>query len=112
VRPAALRATAPQAGIEVDSGSGQVFAAGLWRLVGEGGMALISVASGAIFGGLALLGAWYGVVEGYSAQLFWYFWGMIGAGIVYGFYAIGLGLRQLAQLAWKWNAPLRSLKRP
>jgi hypothetical protein len=28
--------------------------------------------------------AWYGVKEGYSSQTFWYFWGLISAGIVYG----------------------------
>ena len=39
-------------------------------------------------------------------------WQMIAAGIVYGGYAIALGLRELGRLAWKWNAPLRTLKRP
>ncbi len=101
----------PHAGIAVDSGSGQVFSSTLWRLVGEGGMALIYVASGALFGGVALLGAWYGITEGYSAPLFWYFWGLIIAGVVYGAYAIGLGVRQLALLAWRWNAPLRTMRR-
>jgi hypothetical protein len=31
---------------------------------------------------------------------------MIAAGLLYGGYAIWLGVRELAQLAWKWDAPL------
>jgi hypothetical protein len=108
---APFRAT-PRAAVPVDSGSGQVFSSGLWRLVGEGGMALIYVASGSVFGGLALFGAWYGLKQGYSSNLFWYFWGLIAAGVAYGAYAIALGLRELGRLAWRWNAPLRTLKRP
>jgi hypothetical protein len=75
-------------------------------------MPLMSVASGALFGAVALMGAWYGVKEGYSSNLFWYFWGLISAGIIYGVYAITTGLREVARLAWRWNAPLRTLKRP
>jgi hypothetical protein len=101
-----------ESGVVVDSASGQLFSSGLWRLVGEGGMALIYVASGAIFGGVALIGAWYGVKTGYSSNLFWYFWGMIAAGVAYGAYAIALGVREIGRLAWRWNAPLRTLKRP
>ena len=103
---------APRSAISIDSGSGQVFSSGLWRLIGEGGMPLTYVASGTLFGGLALFGAWYGVTQGYSDGLFWYFWGLIAAGVVYGAYAIALGVRELAQLAWRWNAPLRTLNRP
>jgi hypothetical protein len=44
--------------------------------------------------------------------MFWYFWGLIAAGVVYGVYAMTLGVRQLALLAWRWNAPLRTLDRP
>jgi hypothetical protein len=102
----------PGTAVPVNSGAGQVFSSGLWRLVGEGGMALIYVASGSVFGGLALFGAWYGFKQGYSSTLFWYFWGLITAGVAYGAYAIALGLRELARLAWRWNAPLRTLKRP
>jgi hypothetical protein len=101
-----------QPGIPVDSGSGEVFSTGLWRLVGEGGMPLIFIASGSLFGGLALFGAWYGLKEGYSSNLFWYFWGLISAGLIYGASAIASGLREVARLAWRWNAPLRTLKRP
>ena len=103
---------APRSAISIGSGSGQVFSSGLWRLIGEGGMPLTYVASGTLFGGLALFGAWYGVTQGYSDGLFWYFWGLIAAGVVYGAYAIALGVRELAQLAWRWNAPLRTLNRP
>jgi hypothetical protein len=103
--------TAPPA-VPVDTSSGQVFSSGLWRIVGEGGMPLVYVASGSMFGGVALLGAWYGVKEGYSSHLFWYFWGLISAGLVYGACAIFMGLREFARLAWRWNAPLRTLKRP
>jgi len=98
--------------VAIDAGPAPVFSSGLWRLVGEGGMSLVYMASGAIFGGLALVGAWYGITEGYSKNLFWHFWGMIAAGVVYGAYALTLGVRQLALLGWRWNAPLRTLNRP
>ena len=97
--------------VPIDARSAQIFS-GLWRLVGEGGMPLTYIASGSLFGGVALLGAWYGVKEGYSSHLFWYFWGLIAAGIVYGAVAIASGAREIARLAWRWNAPLRTLKRP
>jgi hypothetical protein len=99
-------------GVLIDNASGQVFSSALWRIVGEGGVPLASVASGALFGGVALFGAWYGIEQGYSSHLFWYFWGLIAAGVAYGVFAIGSGLRELAKLAWRWDAPLRSLKRP
>jgi hypothetical protein len=99
-------------GVAMDAGPAQVFSSGLWRLVGEGGMSLAYAASGALFGGVALFGAWYGITQGYSKNLFWYFWGMIAAGVVYGIYAVSLGVRQLALLAWRWNSPLRTLRRP
>jgi hypothetical protein len=106
-------AAAARVAIPIDTSSGQVvFNSGVWRLVGEGGMPLIYCASGALFGGVALFGASYGIKVGYSSNLFWYFWGLISAGILYGAYAITLGVRELARLAWRWNAPLRTLKRP
>jgi hypothetical protein len=101
-----------RASVPISGSAGQVLPAGLWQLLGEGGMSLIYVASGSMFGGVALFGAWYGLTHGYSAALFWYFWGLISAGVLYGAYAIALGLRELARLAWRWNAPLRTLKRP
>jgi hypothetical protein len=104
-------APAARAAIPLD-GSGEVFTSAIWRVVGEGGRPLADVASGALFGGVALFGAWYGIKQGYSDNLFWYFWGLIAAGLVYGGFAISGGLRELAQLAWRWDAPLRSVKRP
>lgn len=80
--------------VPISSGSGEVFSAPPWRLVDEGGMALTYVASGAMFGGVALIGARYGLTTGYSSQTFWYFWGMIGAGIAYSLYAIACGGRE------------------
>ena len=35
----------------------------------------------------------------------------IPLGVLYGIYAIGLGLVMLGRLAWTWNAPLRNLRR-
>lgn len=97
--------------VVIENASGQVFSSTVWRVVGEGGMPLLTVASGAVFGGVALFGAWYGITRGYSSNLFWYFWGLIAAGLAYGAFAIAGGLRELARLAWRWDAPLRSLKR-
>jgi hypothetical protein len=96
----------------IDGTSDQVFTSPLWRLLGESGRPLVNVASGAIFGGVALVGARYGIEEGYSHNLFWYFWGLIAAGVFYGVFAISAGVRELAGLAWRWNAPLRGIKRP
>jgi hypothetical protein len=97
--------------VTIGSGTGQVFSSPLWRVVGEGGLPLVYVASGAAFGGVALFGAWYGVTQGYSSQLFWYFWALIAAGLAYGTFAIAAGIREIGRLAWRWDAPLRSLKR-
>ncbi|MEO7271336.1 MAG: DUF3137 domain-containing protein [Vicinamibacterales bacterium] len=100
------------AGVPLSAGTPDVFSSALWRLVGEGGMALVYVASGSMFGGLALVAGRYGITVGFAPQLFWYLWGMVVAGLAYGAYAVGLGLRDLARLAWRWNSPLRTLKRP
>jgi hypothetical protein len=97
--------------IPIDTSSGQVFTSALWRLIGEGGMPLANLASGALFGGVALLGAWYGIKEGYSQNLFWYFWGLIAVGLVYGAVTVSGSMRELVRLAWGWDAPLRNLKR-
>jgi hypothetical protein len=97
--------------IPIDTSSGQVFTSALWRLIGEGGMPLANLASGALFGGVALLGAWYGIKEGYSQNLFWYFWGLIAVGLVYGAVTVSGSVRELLRLAWGWDAPLRNLKR-
>jgi hypothetical protein len=103
---------AVRAPIPIGGGSREVFTSAVWQLVGEGGMPLANVASGLLFGGVALFGAWYGIKQGYSSHLFWYFWGLIAAGLVYGAVVIPGGLREIAKLAWRWDAPLRSLKRP
>jgi len=110
--PAAPFVPTRRPAVAVGTSSGQVFSSGLWRLVGEGGMAFAKIASGALFGFVALFGAWYGINQGYASNTFWYFWGMISAGIAYGVYAIAIGVIEIARLAWRWNAPLRTLKRP
>jgi len=97
--------------IPIDNSSGQVFTSTLWRIIGEGGMPLVNMASGALFGGIALFGMWYGIKQGYSENLFWYFWGLIATGLVYGAVTVSGSLRELARLAWGWDAPLRNLKR-
>ena len=99
-------------GVMIGNASGQVFSSPIWRVVGEGGKPLVNVASGLIFGGVAILGAWYGIEQGYSRNLFWYFWGLIAAGLAYGAFAITSGLGEIARLAWRWEAPLRSINRP
>ena len=98
--------------VVIDGPSGQVFSAPLWRVIGEGGRPLAGIASGAIFGGVAIFAAWYGVTEGYSHNLFAFTWGLIAAGIAYGAVAITGGIREITKLAWRWDAPLRNLKRP
>jgi hypothetical protein len=105
----------PSAGrmsVPISGGDGEVFTSAIWRLVGEGGLPLASVASGALFGGVALVGAWYGLKVGYSSRLFWSLWVLIAAGLAYGAVAIARGVREIAALAWRWDAPLRTLKRP
>jgi hypothetical protein len=98
--------------VPIENASGQVFSSTLWRVIGEGGKPLAGIASGAIFGGVALFAAWYGFTEGYSRNLFAFIWGLIAAGIAYGAIAITGGVREIARLAWRWDAPLRNLKRP
>ncbi len=102
----------PTAAVPVGTGAPDVLSSSLWRIVGEGGMSAVYVMSGAMFGGVALIGLQYGLTEGYSDALFWPFWGMSVAGLVYGAFAIGHGVRGLARLAWKWKSPLRTMNRP
>ena len=110
-RSPALAATSGASSVAVGGGDGQVFSSPLWRLVGEGGMAMTYVASGSVFGGLAAFAAWYGFKQGFPASLFWYLWGLSAAGLAYGIYAVSIGLGEIGRLAWRWNAPLRTLKR-
>ncbi|MEP7116152.1 MAG: DUF3137 domain-containing protein [Acidobacteriota bacterium] len=102
----------PTAAVAIDTGAPAVFSSSLWRLVGEGGMAATYLMSGAMFGGLAVFAANYGIREGFPARMFWTLWPMTGAGLAYGAYAISLGVGQLARLAWKWKSPLRTMNRP
>lgn len=102
----------PLAAVTVQSGASEPFSAPLFRIVGEGGMAAAYVASGSLFGGLALFAARYGITEGFFAPFFWYLWTLTGLGLLYGGYAVTLGLRQLGKLLWKWNSPLRTMQRP
>lgn len=111
--PAAVPvAAAPLAAVEVRSGASEPFSAPLFRILGEGGMAASYVASGSLFGGVAFVAARYGLTEGFFAPLFWYLWTLTGLGLLYGAFAISVGLRQIGQLLWKWNSPLRTMQRP
>jgi hypothetical protein len=104
-------APAPQPAIPIGTSGGQIFSSALWRIVGEGGMALTYVASGSLFGGLALISAWYGLKEGFPGKLFWHLWSLTVAGLIYAPFALGIGIREIAKLVWRWDAPLRTLKR-
>ncbi len=110
-RPRASLEPAPAAAVTIDTGTPEVFSSSLSRLVGEGGMAAVYIMSGSVFGGLAVVAARYGVTEGFPEAAFWYWWSMTSLGLGYGANAISLGVRQLAQLAWKWKSPLRTMKR-
>ena len=111
-RPA-THAAAPERfdAISITTGTPDVFATSLFRIIGEGGMGAVYVMSGAVFGGLALVAAQYGLTEGFSPQGFWYWWSLTALGLGYGAFAIGLGLRQILRLVWKWKAPLRTMGR-
>ncbi len=75
-------------------------------------MSLINVASGTLFGGVALFGAWFGMTQGYSRALVLVFLGADLRRHRLRRLRHCFGLRELARLAWRWNAPLRTLKRP
>lgn len=110
--PAPAFTPEPPAAVSIDAGAPEPFSSsGLWRLVGEGGMGAIYIMSGAVFGGVAAVFAKMGWTAGVSDQLFWYFWTMVTMGLGYGVYAVSVGVVQLARLAWKWNSPLRTMKR-
>ena len=71
-RPAAAAAPAPHGnapaaqGVALVDAHAEVFSAGLWRLVGEGGTAAAMVASGALFGGVAAFFGWSWLVRGFG----------------------------------------------
>lgn len=101
----------PMPSVPIGAGSANVLSSGLWRLVGEGGMAAVYIMSGSVFGGLAAVAAKHGVTKGFPDALFWPLWGMSAAGLAYGAYALSIGVGQLARLAWKWQSPLRTMRR-
>ncbi len=106
-------AAAPVArGIAFVDAHAEVFSAGLSRLVGEGGMAAVMVASGALFGGVAAFFGWAWLEGGFATTGHGYVLFMILLGLAYGAYAIAAGLYQLARLAWTWGAPLRGIAAP
>ena len=110
-RPPAPAAPA-HAGIALVGPHNEVFSAGLWRLVGEGGMALVMLGSGALFGGLAATFGWWWLEAGFEGAGGGYFLLMILLGLAYGAGAISAGLYLLARLAWTWGAPLRGIPAP
>jgi hypothetical protein len=84
----------------------------LARLAAGIGMPAAYIASGTLFGGLSLFfGYQIFSVWGLDASGGWKVAWPIPLGILYGAFAIGLGLVMLARLAWTWNAPLRNLRR-
>jgi hypothetical protein len=92
----------------VDSDA-EVFSGGLSRLVGEVGMALGIIASGAIFGGTAAVFAGIGLEHGLEAIGGWPIGLLIALGLAYGVHAITYGLWSLIRLARTWGAPLRGV---
>jgi hypothetical protein len=106
-RPAAAGAPALP-GVAVVGSHSEVFTAALWRLVGQGGIALVWIASGALFGGLAATFGWWWWEAGFEG-MGGYLLLMILLGLAYGAGAIAAGLYLLARLAWAWGAPLRSI---
>lgn len=84
----------------------------LARLLAGIGMPAMYIASGTLFGGLALyFGYWIFLVWGIEASGGWRVAFMIPLGVAYGIGAILAGIGMLLRLAWTWNAPLRSLRR-
>ncbi|HSA80638.1 MAG TPA: DUF3137 domain-containing protein [Geminicoccaceae bacterium] len=106
-RPPAAAAPTPP-GVVVVGSHTEVFSAGLWRLVGQGGIALVTIASGALFGGLAATFGWWWWEAGFEG-IGGYVLLLIVLGLAYGAGAIATGLYMLARLAWTWGAPLRGI---
>jgi hypothetical protein len=111
VPPAPAPATAVAAPGILDRAGGHVgqAAAELYRLGGRLGLPAIYIASGTMFGGLALFFGWMGLTEGFGAFNIWQVWLLIGLGVGYGIYAIALGATEILRFAWSWKAPLRGL---
>jgi hypothetical protein len=84
-----------------------VFSAGLWRLVGQGGIAVFTIASGLLFGGVAAIFGQMWLEGGFEGGT--YALSMIALGLAYGAGAVLWGLYVLARLARTWGAPLRGI---
>ena len=67
---------------------------------------------GTLFGGISLFFGQLVFLEwGVAASGGWKVAWPIPLGVLYGVYAISLGVKELMRLAWTWNAPLRSVRR-
>lgn len=109
-RPApAAPAPAPAAAAFELGATETIFSLGLFRLLGEVGIRLAYIASGALFGGLAAFFGWYGLTGGFDLMQHWQIALMIVLGLGYGVLAVGFGLVSLARFFWGWKAPLRGL---
>ena len=93
--PAASTITAPVNYAARAAATGEAVTVDLVRLVGELAMPALMIASGSLFGGLALVFGQMWWQTGFSPALGRWPLGMIVAGIIYGIYAIGLGLAQI-----------------
>ena len=122
VRELALAAQVPTVGTQPRSlvsvpwqtaGAGDTVMHGkLARLVAGLGMPAFYIASGLVFGGISLFFGYHiFFVWGVAGSGGWKVAWVIPLGILYGVYAIGLGVHMLARLAWTWDAPLRSVRR-
>jgi hypothetical protein len=105
-RPAAPAAPA-RAGVALAPSHAEVFSAGLWRLVGQGGIAVFTIASGLLFGGVAAIFGQMWLEGGFEGGA--YALSMIALGLAYGAGAVLWGLYVLARLARTWGAPLRGI---
>lgn len=106
VRPLAAAA----ASVGVTAAADEPFTGGLSRIVAGAGMAVLFMASGALFGGLAAFFGWMILrAEGWSALFGNAFMPMIALGLVYGCAAIGFGAMRLFTFVRTWRAPLRAL---
>ena len=103
-----LAAAAP---VSVTAATDEPFTGGLSRIVARAGMALITIASGSLFGGVAAFFGWMIVrAEGWSAIFGNPFMPMIALGLGYGVGAIGFGAIRLFAFVRTWRAPMRTLR--
>lgn len=100
----------PLAALHVTAASEEAFTGGFSRIVARVGMALIYIASGSLFGGVA---AFFGRLilkeQGWSAIFGNPFMPLIGLGLLYGIGAVSFGAVQLFTFLRSWRAPLRTL---